>query len=93
VVPRSPDEPPRSVLEAIGRLGALVPMAQADARQAHDRLDTLTRRVGELEADRTMRERAGNRWRGAARWIVEKFLVPLICVAAGALAAKKGWLP
>ena len=81
------------MLEAIGRLGALVPLAQADARQAHDRLDGLTRRVDALESERATREREGDRWRVRAAWLVDRFLVPLVCAAAGVLAARKGWLP
>ena len=88
MVPRSPDES-CSTLEAIGRLGALVPIAREEAAQAHARCEGLERRVTVLESGAEVRRRDGVRW----GWLVDRFLVPLVCAAAGALAVRKGWLP
>ena len=92
MVSQSPDAP-GSTLEAIGRLGALVPIAREEAAQAHARCEILERRVTTLESGAEVSRREGDRWRRWLAWLVDRFLVPLICVAAGALAAKKGWLP
>ena len=92
MVPRTPDAP-GSTLEAIGRLGALVPVAREEAAQAHARCEELERRVLALEIAAESGRRDGDRWRRWLVWLVDRFVVPLVCAAAGALAARKGWLP
>ena len=37
--------------------------------------------------------REGDRWRVRTGWVLDRFVVPLLCAAAGALAARRGWLP
>ena len=92
MAPRSPDEP-RSTLEAIGRLGALVPIAREEAAQAHARCEALEGRVSALEVADKINRREGDRWRVRTGWVLDRFVVPLLCAAAGALAARRGWLP
>ena len=72
---------------------ALVPVAREEAAQAHARCEELERRVSKIEVDAEVRRRDGVRWHRWLSWLVDRFLVPLICVAAGAVAARKGWLP
>jgi len=92
MVSQSPDAP-GSTLEAIGRLGALVPIAREEAAQAHARCGALEERVGKLEVAAELGRREGDRWRGRVAWLVDRLVVPLVCAAAGALAVRKGWLP
>ena len=70
-----------------------MPVAREEAAQAHARCEELERRVSRIEMEAEVRRREGARWSGRAVWLVDRFVVPLVCAAAGALAARKGWLP
>lgn len=76
--------------------------AKDDATRAQERLDELVlpsavagreNRLSSIEARLTALERMDGRWLGVLRWIVDRIMLPLAALAAGALAARRGWLP
>lgn len=86
-----------AAIELERRLGALEAGLAAEARE-RDGVWAGAQRLaaemdGRLRAALEVRDRAVDRWWRSVFWAVERIGLPLASAAAGALAARKGWLP
>lgn len=88
---------PAEVSERERRLGALEARLASEERERAGVWSGAQRLVEELRlevrATAAARERVEDRWRAAGRWALDRIALPLVAAAAGALAARKGWLP